>query len=164
MRPTLNLIGRVFGKLSVIGQLIIDGRTRCQCSCECGKISYPIARTLLSGMSKSCGCGRGEFNRSRTRHGASTRSSPTPEYQIWQAMTQRCTNPKNKDYQNYGGRGIAVCTRWRIFDNFLADMGLRPFSKLMLERLDNDRGYFKANCKWATRSEQMLNRRRWTTK
>lgn len=81
----------------------------------------------------------------------------------WQNMVQRCTNPNRDDYDNYGGRGITVCERWlgfpQGFQNFLADMGYK-FEGLMLERVDNDKGYSPDNCIWATRSQQNKNRRR----
>ena len=75
-------------------------------------------------------------------------------------MKQRCTNPKNKGYKNYGGRGIYVCDRWmKSFPAFLMDMGKRPSPNLSIERKDNDGPYAKWNCKWATYEEQSLNKR-----
>jgi hypothetical protein len=73
-------------------------------------------------------------------------------------MIQRCCNPNSTHYSYYGGRGIAVCKRWRSFENFLADMGERPLG-LTLDRTNNARGYSRANCKWVTRKEQANNRR-----
>jgi hypothetical protein len=73
-------------------------------------------------------------------------------------VIQRCTNPKNKAWVSYGGRGVVVCDRWRVFGQFLEDMGVRP-PGLTLERLDNDKGYEPGNCQWATRSDQMRNTR-----
>ena len=73
-------------------------------------------------------------------------------------MIQRCGDPGNKSYPRYGGRGIAVCERWREFENFLADMGRRP-PGLSIERVDNDRGYEPGNCRWASRSEPAPNTR-----
>ena len=65
-------------------------------------------------------------------------------------MIQRCTNPKAQNYRHYGGRGITVCDRWRVYENFLADMGERP-ADLSLDRIDNE-SYEPANCRWATQS------------
>lgn len=81
------------------------------------------------------------------------------EYRAWNGMLLRCHNPKNNGFANYGGRGIKVCKRWFLFANFLKDMGTRPSPGHSLDRGDNNRGYSKQNCRWATRSEQQSNRR-----
>lgn len=80
-------------------------------------------------------------------------------YQIWVNMKQRCTNPNNARYADYGGRGITLCKRWFKFENFLADMGLPP-EKHTLDRIDNEKGYSKSNCRWATYAVQNKNSRR----
>lgn len=79
-------------------------------------------------------------------------------YWVWADMVGRCHNPNHKAYQNYGGRGIAVCDRWRMFIHFAADMGPRPVDG-MLDRINNDGNYEPGNCKWSTRKEQNSNRR-----
>lgn len=78
--------------------------------------------------------------------------------EIWRQMKARCLNPKNARYEGYGGRGITICDRWLKFENFREDMG-EPPEGLSLERRDNDAGYSKDNCYWATRAEQQANLR-----
>lgn len=85
-----------------------------------------------------------------------TKAHYTPTYQSWQAMLQRCRNPNHAHYSNYGGRGIRVCRRWETYANFLADMGERPHGT-SLDREKNELGYDKANCRWATRTDQSRN-------
>lgn len=78
-------------------------------------------------------------------------------YQTWYDMIRRCTHPHRPAYENYGGRGITVCERWKTYENFVEDMGERP-EGLTLDRIDNNKGYYKGNCRWATDSEQANNK------
>lgn len=84
----------------------------------------------------------------------------TEAWNTWVNMIQRCSNSNHPDYEYYGGRGIEVCADWLDFLNFLRDMGERPTSKHTLDRINNNLGYSKSNCRWATRKEQSMNTRR----
>lgn len=107
---------------------------------------------LLSNLYKvkSCGCD----NTRNFRHGGAS----WPEYKVWTSMKQRCMNPKEASYSQYGGRGITVCTRWLVFKNFIADLGRRPTDNHTLERKDVNKGYNPDNVIWAPRPAQGLNR------
>lgn len=94
-----------------------------------------------------------------TKHGLSHSNT----YRSWAGMIQRCTNPNNPRYKDWGGRGITVCQRWFMFINFYIDMGEKPHGTT-LDRKDNSRGYSKANCEWATPKQQATHRRPQTLK
>lgn len=120
--------------------------------CSCGNITFALDTEVRSGHTKSCGCLQKRIN---LKHG----HYKSPTYQCWADMKTRCSNPKHKSYKDYGGRGIGVCSYWQEFENFYKDMGDKP-PGLTLERINNDHGYYRENCRWATRAEQNRNKRR----
>lgn len=91
------------------------------------------------------------------RHGHARRGKVSRTFHAWQNMRRRCLDKNNKRYARYGGRGITVCEQWLIFENFLGDMGVCP-DGLVIDRIDNDKGYFKENCRWATKEQSAWNR------
>ena len=129
--------------------------------CTCGKRKKISVSQVVRGDSVSCGCYRRERS---TKHGACKRSaSPTIKrmYSAFVMMHQRCKNPKNHDWPNYGARGIRVCRRWsggQGFSHFLEDMGERPQFH-SLDRINVDGHYEPSNCRWATAYEQRINQR-----
>lgn len=152
-----DLTGRVFGRLTVIEYSHThkqrSGKQAAvwDCRCECGKNVSVMASNLKRGNTQSCGC---LHRQQTTRHGkASTRL-----YRVWCSMLQRCSNPNNSRYADYGARGIKVCERWHDFKNFLADIGERPVGA-SLDRIDNDGNYEPGNVRLATTAEQMRNTR-----
>jgi hypothetical protein len=158
MRKAEDMAGRVFGRLTAVSlakSRTGKGGARWNCVCSCGKSADVRADSLREGKTKSCGCLAVEISTARCyRHGHHNSAT----YSSWEHMLDRCSNPNFKHFSYYGGRGIAVCDRWRKFENFLADMGERP-ERLTLDRIDTNGNYEPTNCKWSTRSEQQYNRR-----
>jgi hypothetical protein len=157
-----DITGQKFGLLTALYPIGIKlcGKSKqmeWKCECECGNKTNATVGVLMSGSKKSCGCLKltALLQRS-TKHGLAR----SPEYSTWAHMIQRCTNSNDKDYHNYGGRGIKVCDRWlESFQNFYDDMGPKPSSKHSIDRMDNDGDYCSENCQWVTTKEQANNTR-----
>lgn len=163
-RPTrgnpVDMSGRRIGRLVVVERVgtTADRSLQWRCRCDCGQETVVCARSLRkSHPTESCGCLRREQSSQQNRtHGMSHK---VPEYEIWMGMKQRCENPNTDFFYRYGGRGIAVCARWRDdFAAFLADVGSRPTAQHSIDRIDGDGDYEPSNVRWATAREQRINR------
>lgn len=154
-----DVIGQRFGRLKVLEQRKLLGVSVLDCRCDCGSPTTASKSNITRGHTKSCGCldrdrkSNPLLNSPHMSHGMSR----TTEYRIWSRMKDRCLNPNHHAYHRYGGRGIKFSDSWVSFEGFYRDMGDRPSLKHTLDRIDNDKGYSKANCRWASRQAQHSN-------
>lgn len=164
-----DLSGQRFGRWTVIGRAD-DSITKkgyhnimWHCVCDCGTSKDVRGKSLTEGISKSCGCLMRECvsERMSQHNGFGTRL-----YAVWNSMRQRCNNPNNQAYENYGGRGISICPQWDDFGVFRAwaeSVGYRDDAErgeLTLDRIDVDKDYSPDNCRFVDMRTQANNRRR----
>lgn len=159
------LIGKTYGRLTILSfaEPIIYPKTPTSkkqikrvvnCVCICGNLKTTRFELLTSKHTKSCGCLKKETTfETFTTHGL----TDTSEYTTWMGMRQRCNDKNSSGYKYYGEKGIKICERWNKFENFIEDMGFKPHHNYSLDRVDNNLGYFKENCRWTTLEKQMNN-------
>jgi hypothetical protein len=169
MAKAIDHTGKRYGRLMAIRPIRQNkyGTMVWQCLCDCGNEVNVRGTDLTRGHTKSCGCSQREISRKNltaqlTTHGLSrNRGKKTKLHSVWTAMRQRCNNPKNAPYSNYGGRGILVCPEWKNDYRNFYDWAMANGYKegLSIDRINNNGNYEPDNCRWATWSEQSINKR-----
>ncbi len=146
-----------------IGPKSSSRRYKWKCVCDCGNVVYVDSYFLKAGKTKSCGCLKREMISALNRKHEGKKLHPRL-YRIWLNMRTRCMNPKYKEFDRYGGRGIRICDEWNDFSAFCSWSLSHGYSDgLTIERVDNDGNYEPSNCAWIPLADQARNKgkRRW---
>jgi len=156
MPKFLDLTGCVFGSLTAIKRSTEKTKyVYWVCKCTCGNKIDVLSNSLVRKKTISCGCSK---VKRIIKYSTTHNMSRSPENICWINIKGRCSNKKRSDYKYYGGRGITVCDEWyNSFETFYKDMGPRPSKNHSIDRIDSEKGYSKENCRWATKSEQVIN-------
>lgn len=165
MRKRIEInVGDRFGRLTVIKEAEKQyGHRYILVKCDCGKEKTVNLNSLIKGTSTSCGCYRKEYiSQKNFRHGFSNRKKEIERlYRIWIGMKRRCCDVNDKQYHNYGARGITICEEWvnnyAVFREWAYKNGYAD--NLTIDRINNDDGYYPENCRWTTMQVQSNNRR-----
>ena len=152
-----NLINKKFGRLTVIKYIGKNkyGHNRWLCKCQCDKLHKVYTGNLTNGHTQSCGCLNKE---NKLKHGHSKKGKISRAYIAWQNMKARCGDKNITHIKYYSKRNIKICKRWLKFENFYKDVGNPPKGK-SLDRINNNKGYYPNNWRWATKKEQSRNQK-----
>lgn len=161
MGKFIDILGQKFGRLTAVKRLQNNKKKNAVwlCACECGGNAEATGYSLRNGHTKSCGCLRTEMIVAEAKKNSTHGLSGHPAYHIWGEMMRRCIDEDHPRYDSYGGRGIGVCDRWKILQNYIDDMWPRPGPGYSVDRIDNDGDYSPENCRWATNTDQQRNKR-----
>lgn len=176
MGAFVDITGQRYGRLVAVKQNGYNksGRILWLCKCDCGGSVTTSSNSLRRGHTRSCGCLSNESRASRAQAAGEARGKQILKhgqagsrlYAIWKSMRQRCNNPNDRFYSDYGGRGISVCSEWddfQAFQEFAMKNGYdpeAPFGECTLDRIDNSKGYNPTNCRFTTLTVQANNRRK----
>lgn len=153
MQKKIDITDKRFGRLIALREV---SKTHWECICDCGNIKIVRKSCLTQGITKSCGCLRKEVaKKQQTKHGFRNERI----YYIWRGIKERCLNPNSPRFETYGAKGITICEEWKEFVNFkdwAFDNGYKD--DLTIDRIDNSKGYYPENCRWADKTTQTRNR------